>query len=85
MVTQMSPKATQIKASLYVTEESVNADYEVNTVRLELRSKVKAKLEARFRNGELSKNAMYDLQEELVKELEEELAEDFYKDEKLFD
>ena len=85
MVTQTSPQPTQIKASLYVAEESVDAENEVKTVKMEIRSRVKAKLENRFRNGELSRNAMDDLEEELVKELEEELAEDFYKDEKLFD
>ena len=85
MVTQTSPQATQIKASLYVAEASVDAENEVKTVKMEIRSRVKAKLENRFRNGELSRNAMDDLEEELVKELEEELAEDFYKDEKLFD
>ena len=85
MVAQTSPKATQIKASLYVAEESVDAENEVKTVKMEIRSRVKAKLENRFRNGELSRNAMDDLEEELVKELEEELAEDYYKEEKLFD
>jgi hypothetical protein len=81
MVTQMSPKATQIKSSLYVAKESVDAENEVKTVRMKIRAKVKAKLDARFRIGELSIKAMNDLEEELVNELEEELAEEFYKGE----
>ena len=42
--------------------------------------KVKAKLESRCRKGEISRNDINDLEEELVKDLEEELLEDFKKD-----
>ena len=86
MVTQMSPKATQMKASVYVTEDIVDADHEVNILRKEVRSKGKAKLEAMFRNGEwVIRNLFDDLEEEAVKELENKLAEDFYYEKKLLD
>ena len=78
---------TQVKASLYVEKERVDEENEddMKIFRMKIRSKVKAKLEVRFRKGEIGRNAMDDLEEELVSELEEELAEDLKKEEKSFD
>ena len=42
-----------------------------------IRSKVKAKLEIRLRQGEISRNDVTNLEDELVKELEQELLKDF--------
>ena len=53
---------------------------DMETVRNEIRSKVKAKLEVRFKNGETSRDALNVLEKELVGELEEEAADDFKAD-----
>ena len=47
---------------------------EIERVRRGIRYKVKAKLEIKLRKGEISRNNISDLEDELVKELEEELA-----------
>ena len=52
-------------------------DEKMKTVLMGIRSKVKAKLEVRFRNGEISRVTMAALEEDLVKELKEELEEEF--------
>ena len=76
----MSQQITQVKASLQlIGQESVDKenDEKMKTVLMGIRSKVKAKLEVRFRNGEISRVAMAALEEDLVKELKEELEEEF--------
>ena len=49
----------------------------IEKARRKIRSKVKAKLEIRLKNGEISRHEVIDLEEELVKELEEEILNDF--------
>ena len=76
----MSQQITQVKASLQlIGQESFvkENDKKMKTVLMGIRSKVKAKLEVRFRNGEISRVAMAALEEDLVKELKEELEEEF--------
>ena len=48
----------------------------IEKARRKIRSKVKAKLEIRLNNGEISRHEVIDLEEELVKELEEEILND---------
>ena len=59
-------------------EENIDKENEeeMDKVRMEIRSRVRKKLGIRFRNGDISQNAMIVLEEELVKELQEELSED---------
>jgi hypothetical protein len=58
----------------YFDAENVS---KLEKARSKIRLRVKAKLENRCRNGELSRNDITDLEEELVTELEMELLEDF--------
>ena len=86
MVTNMSQQITQLIAEDF-GQESVDKenDEKMKTVLMGIRSKVKAKLEVRFRNGEISRVAMAALEEDLVKELKEELEEEFRGEKKKFD
>ena len=82
-----SLQETKATASLPVLTESFAVKHvdeakreEMETVRNEIRRKVKTKLQVKFKDGEISRAALNVLEKELVEELEEEAAEDFKAD-----
>ena len=70
---QLDDLCNGVTANDTVANDDLNRKTEEEKARREIRSRVRAKLETRFRNGEISRDAIPDLEEELVNELEQEL------------